>query len=291
MTSLAIDHIIIVVSDLNAATRQFDQLGFTVTPGGVHSGGLTHNALVPFADGTYLELLATTRNTTFQLIAILKKLRLLNIYTANQTAISRRLIEDIASGVGMNDYALLSKDLDEEMALSQKRDLTFTDPISGGRVRPDGQEITWRTAVPKTLDVPFLIEDITPRELRVPMVDENAHSNGVSGVKGLTILVPNLVDSIARYRELLGEEPKTQPRYPQPGTQSTEYTLGTRFISLLSPLPENSILRKLLRRRVSRPISLLLRNGKSSQGDFLSLTYLPDQGATLSHSPAIFETP
>jgi hypothetical protein len=284
MSSLNLDHIIIVVSDLSAATRQFTQLGFLVIPGGVHSGGLTHNALIPFADGTYLELLATTRFTSFRLITILKKLHLLNIYTANQTAINRRIIENIASGVGLNDYALLSNNLDPEIEMINQRGQNFTDPISGGRIRPDGQEIIWRTSVPQTLDIPFLIEDITPRELRVPQVDENAHANGVSGTRGLSILVPNLVDSIARYRELLGEDPKTQPSHSQPGTQSTEYMLGRRLISLSSPLPDNSALRHLLRHRPSRPIGLLFNNKESSEDDFLSLTYFPDKGATLSHS-------
>lgn len=284
MISLNIDHIIIVVSDLNAATQQFSQLGFSVIPGGIHSGGLTHNALIPFTDGTYLELLATTKFASFKLITILKKLHLLNIYTANQTAINRRIIENIASGVGMNDYALLSKNLDREIELIHQRGQTFTEPIPGGRIRPDGQEIIWRTAVPQSFDIPFLIEDITPRELRVPQIDEYAHSNGVSGIKGLSILVQKLVDSIARYRELLGEDPKPQPSHPQPGTQSTEYMLGRRFISLSSPLPDNSTLRHHLGYRPSRLMGILFSKNESSEDDFLSLTYFPDKGATLSHS-------
>lgn len=284
MISLSIDHIIIVVRDLSVATQQFNQLGFSVIPGGVHSGGLTHNALIPFSDGTYLELLATTRTTSFKLLTILKKVRLLNVYNANQSAINRRIIENIASDVGMNDYALLSEDLDQDIEKIFKRGQKYSNPIPGGRIRPDGQEINWRTAVPQTLDIPFLIEDITPTELRVPKVDGEAHANGIVGIQGISILVPNLVDSITRYRELLGEEPKTQPNHPQPGTQSTEYNIGRRFISLSSPLPGNTSLRQLLRNRSSRPIGLSFQFGGSSENDSLSLTYLPDKGATLSHS-------
>lgn len=288
MSSLSIDHIIIVVSDLSTATQQFGQLGFSIIPGGVHSGGTTHNALIPFSDGTYLELLATTRTTTFKFLTILKKVRMQRIFTANQSAIDRRILENVASGVGMNDYALLSQDLDRDVKNISKRGQELTTPISGGRKRPDGQEIVWRTAVPQTLDIPFLIEDITPSELRVPEVDENTHSNGVIGIQGISILVPNLIDSIGRYRELLGEEPKTQPSQSQPGTQSTEFNLDNRFVSLLSPLPDNAALRDLLRNRSSRPIRLLFhQNRESSEKDSLSLTYLPDKGATLSHSSTI----
>src|SRR6266545_8295306 len=52
-----IDHIIIAVADLNVAVRSYRGLGFTVVPGGRHPIG-THNALISFADGSYLELIA-----------------------------------------------------------------------------------------------------------------------------------------------------------------------------------------------------------------------------------------
>ena len=284
MSTLTLDHIIVIVSDLRVATSQFSQLGFSVIPGGVHTGGLTHNALVPFTDGTYLELLATTRTSTLRSIGFLKRMRLLGAYTMKQTAIGRRLIEDIAGGVGMNDFALLSLDLEHEIASSHDHGITITDPIPGGRIRPDGQEIVWRTAVPQTLDLPFLIDDLTPRNLRVPAVSENMHANGILGISGLTILVSNLVESIARYRALIGEEPKTQPHFPQPGTQSIEFSLDERFISLAGPLPRSSTLRKFLRPRGARPVGIFFNTTKSDPDDFLSLTYFPDKGATLSRS-------
>ena len=53
-----IDHIVIAVRDLAAASDDYARLGFTVTPGGEHTGGATHNALISFADGAYFELIA-----------------------------------------------------------------------------------------------------------------------------------------------------------------------------------------------------------------------------------------
>jgi hypothetical protein len=52
-----IDHVVIVVRDLAQATADYSAAGFTVTPGGEHAEGTTHNALIPFADGSYLELI------------------------------------------------------------------------------------------------------------------------------------------------------------------------------------------------------------------------------------------
>ncbi|MBW2551150.1 MAG: VOC family protein [Deltaproteobacteria bacterium] len=59
--SLVMDHVIILVDDLEAASADFEALGFTVTPGGEHGEGLSHNALIHFADGTFFELLAFKR--------------------------------------------------------------------------------------------------------------------------------------------------------------------------------------------------------------------------------------
>src|SRR5690606_6925188 len=58
--SLSLDHAIIAVTDLDTAIRDYRGLGFTVTPGGTHANRATHNALITFANGTYLELLAAT---------------------------------------------------------------------------------------------------------------------------------------------------------------------------------------------------------------------------------------
>jgi catechol 2,3-dioxygenase-like lactoylglutathione lyase family enzyme len=47
-----LDHLVILVRDLDQAVREYDVLGFTVTPGGEHTDGLTRNALIPFRDGS-----------------------------------------------------------------------------------------------------------------------------------------------------------------------------------------------------------------------------------------------
>lgn len=53
-----LDHLVVLTLDLEQATREYELLGFTVTPGGEHADGLTRNALVAFADGSYLELIS-----------------------------------------------------------------------------------------------------------------------------------------------------------------------------------------------------------------------------------------
>jgi catechol 2,3-dioxygenase-like lactoylglutathione lyase family enzyme len=56
--SLSLDHIVIRVHDLTRTIEDFTALGFTVQQGGTHADGVTHNALIGFADGSYIELIA-----------------------------------------------------------------------------------------------------------------------------------------------------------------------------------------------------------------------------------------
>lgn len=284
MSTLAIDHMIIVVKNLELASNQFNQVGFSVIPGGVHSGGLTHNALVPFQDGTYLELLATTRPATLTLLMILKRLKLLSLYTSRQSAISRRLIEDIACGVGIIDYCMFSTDLIHDVTASRQRGLTITDPIPGGRLRPDGKEVNWRTAVPEAIDIPFLIDDLTPRELRVPNVDNQFHSNQVVGIYGVSILVSKYIESIAHYQCLLGEEPVEETEIPQPGTQTRQFNLAGKVISLAGLLPGTSSLRKSLHHRQARPFGIFFQTQNEAPNNILAFTYSNEKGAALSSS-------
>jgi hypothetical protein len=53
-----LDHLVILSSHLDRAVSGYEGLGFAVTPGGEHADGLTRNALIPFKDGSYLELVA-----------------------------------------------------------------------------------------------------------------------------------------------------------------------------------------------------------------------------------------
>jgi hypothetical protein len=174
-----LDHVVLVVLDLDAAIADHRKRGFTVTPGGVHAGGLTHNALVGFLDGSYLELIA-----------------FLDLAAAH----GRHSWAPIAErGGGWADFAVLSNDLLQDAAALG--DLVAKPPEDGGRTRPDGLAIAWRVArlVPP---LPFVIEDLTARELRVPAGDAATHKNGVKGVKRVVVGATDAAAANSRYAKL-----------------------------------------------------------------------------------------
>src|SRR5689334_22441576 len=177
----AIDHIVILVNDLAAAIADYTALGFTVAPGGEHTGGATHNALVVFADDAYLELIAFKR-----------------------PAPDHHWYRHQALGEGLIDFALLPTMIEADLAAARERGLAIEGPFPGGRLRPDGQQVEWQTGRAPTPDLPFLCGDVTSRALRVPEGAARVHANDVIGVAGLAVAVADLGVSVARYRALLG---------------------------------------------------------------------------------------
>lgn len=182
---VGVDHIVILVSDLEVAISDYTALGFTVVPGGEHSDGSTHNALIAFGDGTYLELIAFKKPSP-----------------------EHRWWRFQAMGEGLIDYALLPNALNLDIEQARARGLEIEGPFPGGRLRPDGQELKWQTALPTTPDLPFLCADVTPRNLRVPGQEFQNHANGVTGIAYVHVVVSDFARSVDRYRALLGVAPQ-----------------------------------------------------------------------------------
>lgn len=201
----SIDHIVILVDDLAQAGATYAALGFTVSPGGEHIGGATHNLLVSFADGTYLELLAFKR-----------------------TMPEHRWSRHVVGGPGLIDFALLPTTIEADIVAARQRNLAISDPLAGGRLRPDGVQLEWQSATAEAAELPFLCGDVTPRELRVPGGAATQHANGVAGIAELVVSVNDLVASVGRYEALLGSPPSSAENVAR-------FRLGESQIALHSP--------------------------------------------------------
>ncbi|TMG57249.1 MAG: VOC family protein [Chloroflexi bacterium] len=173
-----LDHVVLVARDLDTAVADHRRRGFTVTPGGKHADGLTHNALVPFADGSYLEIVA---------------------FPDLDRAVSHRWWKIAAEGGGFADFALLSDDLGADtLAL---KEIVTRSSATGGRTRPDGIRLEWRTAI-LSAPLPFIIQDLTSRELRVPQGAAAQHANGAGGIAKVILGAKELADAEWRYARL-----------------------------------------------------------------------------------------
>lgn len=237
--SQGIDHVVIGVRDLARAAADYAALGFTVTPGGEHAGGATHNALVSFADGTYLELIAFTEPDRPQ---------------------GHRWWKTLADGEGLIDVALRSDDLRTVAGRLARAGMGGDEPQAGGRVRPDGTEIGWRNLVLDRAGVwlPFVIEDVTARELRVPGGSATEHPLGVAGVAGLTIAVADLDASAAAFAALL-DTPGALIHGGAGVRQARRFAIGPHWLELVVPDDTGGDLAEQMTRRGEGPFALTLR--------------------------------
>lgn len=229
----AIDHVVVAVDDLTQTMGNYERLGFTVTFGGDHAHRGSHNALITFQDGSYIELIAFKHeppvkdNTWWDLLQ---------------------------TGEGLVDFALVSDDLLTELQRLTSQDLEITGPMEGGRLRTDGVRVAWRLArlnVNAVERLPFVIDDITDRDLRVPRGADAIHANGVTGIAGVTVAVTSIAAAEPLYRALLGEARTTG--------DALRFSLGHQFVELIEPSESMSEVAEWVSSRGSGPFRVTLQ--------------------------------
>ncbi|MDN5213527.1 VOC family protein [Fulvivirgaceae bacterium BMA12] len=228
--SLKLHHIVILVKDLQKATDDYQKLGFVVTPGGRHLGGISENALILLKDGTYLELLAVRRGIRALVLRLLYKTGLLTFFRKSKYGITLRFYGrafDLPEG--LIDVALLSENLSKDRIHLKNRGVFLTKPLAAGRRTPDGKLLRWKMSAPLTDELPFLISGLHPLSLPDPSATE--HANGVVGLEGMVLVVTDRWDQVVRgFQNLLGIRPIVQE---QSDHTVFRFQLNEHFIDIL----------------------------------------------------------
>lgn len=260
-----IDHIVILVRRLDEAMRTYQGLGFQVVAGGEHPGG-THNALVAFQDGSYLELIA---------------------FQEPEKPVPHRWYGFLASGGGLVDFALGAEDVAAVVEQARASGLDYNGPVPGARRRPDGEELRWRLGTPspeRTGELPFVIDDVTPRELRVPGGEKARHPNGVVGVRAIVLAVRDLGEAAELYGKLLGATPPAAVADQARDAQTVTYAVGRQQIVLAYPVGPANPLAARIQRQGDGPFDFVL----SATGLTAPRFYRPEdaEGARFLIEPA-----
>ncbi|MBA3450881.1 MAG: VOC family protein [Chloroflexia bacterium] len=246
-----IDHLVLAVRNLAAASDDYAQLGFTVTPGGEHTGGATHNALISFADGAYFELIAFREPDRPQ---------------------QHKWWGRFAKGEGPVDFALRGDDDAAEAARLAGSGIDVEGPIDGGHLRPDGERIAWRNLGLSAdgAPLPFVIEDVTARELRVPPGAATEHALGVTGVAGVTLLVADLDRATPPFAALLHTPGEPAP-FDIPGVRRAQrFAFDSHWIDLAEADPAAADLHTHINERGAAPYEIVLA-GLEPGAELLSL--------------------
>lgn len=240
---LRFDHALVAAFDLTAAKSEFESLGFTVISGGQHSGGLTENALVTFADGNYLELIAPTSRELLE--------------RPPQSGPGNYLFL-FNTGEGFAGYAFDAPNLNAEVERTRLNGIDIGDPQPGGRRRPDGVTLAWRTAMLPDTRSPFFLTDDTPRDRRIREDSEiTTHQNGAVGLIGIMIPVENLERAVAWHELLLGVP--SRPGSSPVGAATAEFQIGNFRLTLAEPEGKVGPLADHLARRGQVPYQVRIR--------------------------------
>jgi Glyoxalase-like domain len=163
---MELDHAIYAVRDFELAARRFrDDFGLAAVPGGRHQGWGTANWIVPLGP-SYIELIGVHDEEA-----------------AARSWLGSHVLSVLREGERWIGW-VVRPDLFDEAA-----ERAGLQPSEGSRVRPDGQEIRWRSAgVEEAMQdplLPFFIEWLVPEELhpgRMP-AEHRVQPNGISSVE------------------------------------------------------------------------------------------------------------
>lgn len=197
------DHLVVKVSSLERASREFRDAGFSVVAGGSH--GLTENALVVFQDGSYIELLAVSGRFKSRLLRFAGSGGLLGFFARRRNDIYARFMPWLGAPAGPIDWCVRVTSLDQTVKAWEAHDIGCLGSEEFERSLPDGRIAEWRLGGVEDTDLPFLLEDISDRMIRVPNRSAK-HPNGALGIRRLTIRPPAKLDLCHGLRVAFGSQ-------------------------------------------------------------------------------------
>lgn len=149
-----LDHVTVAGKEVESLMNAFQSIGMDSLYGGKHSSGLTEMAIVRLGDGSYIELVSATKEAKSDDVYWWKPF--------------------IQGNAGICAWCLRSENIEMDTQIVAEAGLSTEGPKDFVRHRPDGKAVQWKLTFvdnlvrePGTI-YPFLIEDHTDRNLRVP---------------------------------------------------------------------------------------------------------------------------
>jgi catechol 2,3-dioxygenase-like lactoylglutathione lyase family enzyme len=201
-TTANLEHVVIAVRDLAAATTSYERLGFTVTPGGGHpSGGTTGNGVF-FGNGTYLELLTFyDREKAADLAKFLE-----------EREGPRSIAVEVSSAAAIRDSL-------------QAAGIEGNEPTKGKWESSSPVTKEWLTVDPKPA-LPGNIFFIDYLKASQP------HPNTAIGIRSVWVMVKSMLEAKHTF-ERLGFSVGRQIHAPRFGAVAQEVTLGRASLMLM----------------------------------------------------------
>jgi Glyoxalase-like domain len=235
---LKVDHASVCGSELESLQQAFAEVGLKADYGGRHANGVTQMALLGLEDGSYLELIAPQKPGAFA---------------------GSDWAKFMAADSGACAWAVTVDDVGGELARLKRSGIEGKGPFPGSRQRPDGTVLQWETARVGSgtpgATLPFLIQDKTPRSLRV-QPSASVKASGLAGIAIVVLGVRHLDQAIALFRRAYGWPAPELEEHREFGARLAHF-LATPVV-LAAPLDKSSWLAERLELLGESPAALLL---------------------------------
>jgi len=133
-------------------------------------------------------------------------------HVRDASAVGRRFLPLLAGRPGVADVVLVGTALERRAREWRRAGLVVTGPVAMSRERPDGETLAWELLLPADPRLPFLIEDKTPRERRVPSSPEaTRHANGATGIASVMVRTPDVPATALEYAARFDATPRVEP--------------------------------------------------------------------------------
>lgn len=220
------DHVVLAVRDIDTAIAAFTAAGFSVSRGGKHTGRGTCNAIIRFG---------------------LDYLELLSVYDDDAAVAAGKNGEYLVPFLKEHDGGLLgfamATDSIEDLAEQFSRvKLDALGPFRVSRALPDGNTFDWRLLViggggfRKTW--PTIIQWDTSDADRLRVEPALPQSNGVTRVRGVKLVVPNLDAARSLYEEKIGLSEGKASHCEAFNAKTIRYTVGDFSVEIMEPQAE-----------------------------------------------------
>lgn len=192
--TLAFDHFVLLVNDLDAAQADFEALGFTVQERADTEHGKTRFRFVSFEDGSYI---------------------LLTAFASAEDQAAHRLGPVLEAGEGWADWSFALPDVTAARAALDAAGLAAEGPVRVSNVIADGRPwaldlLMCGRGAGGDVSLPFLISDLEGRAARIPAA--RPHTNGATGMVGLSLSTGDTA-TVGRVLKLLGGSELTRGHF------------------------------------------------------------------------------
>jgi hypothetical protein len=265
---LSVDHVTIAGPELAPLEQAFADVGLTTDYGGPHSNKITHMALLGLIDGSYIELISSLFGESRETHAFWG--------------------EHIAANGGPCAWAVRADDVAAEAARVAVLGIPAEGPVYYSRRRPDHAVVEWDMAFLGDLGagaiLPFIIKDITPREVRVKP-SASVADGLLTGVDTVMLAVETLQPAIELFQRVY--------RWPTPQLKN-DAAFGAKLaafqntpVVLAAPLTSQSWLSERLARFGPSPCAFLI--GTSHMDVAVERYKLVEERAWFDHRLAWFD--